>query len=151
MPQNEGLLIFEALLLFCPHSVDVCLHLSVCLSCPGPVKKCGLLKIVHDKYRPPTTKRLPPQEVREFHGILQDVAEQNTELKPFISKAQENLNPLQVLQLFERIPDEVVTCGYWWAISWVPVVVIGDWWVISSRGKTGLETVILVVVVFCLN
>lgn len=73
----------------------------------GPVKKCGLLKIVHEKYRPSTTKQLPPQEVRDFQRVVQEAAEGNKELLPFIGKAQENLNPLRVLQLFERIPDEV--------------------------------------------
>ena len=81
--------------------------ISVQMVCVGPVKKCVLLKIVHEKYRPTGTKRPPPQEVREFQQVVQDVAEQNRELQPFVSKAQDNLNPLRVLQLFERIPDEV--------------------------------------------
>lgn len=75
---------------------------------PGPVKKSGLLKIVHEKYRPTTSsKRPPPQEVREFRQVIDEVAEHNMELQPFVSKAQDNLNPLRVLQLFERVPDEV--------------------------------------------
>lgn len=76
----------------------------------GPVKKCGLLKIVHEKYRPSTTKQLPPQEVRDFQRVIQEAADGNKDLMPFIAKAQENLNPLRVLQLFERIPDEVCRC-----------------------------------------
>lgn len=77
----------------------------------GPVKKCGLLKIVHEFNRPSTTKQLPPQQVRDFQRTIQEAADANKELLPFISKAQENLNPLKVLQLFERIPDEV--CLYY--------------------------------------
>ncbi len=92
----------------------VCKRLVVCtcdvsMVTTGPVKKCGLLKIVHEKYRPSTTKQKPPKEVRDFRSVIQEAAELNKELMPFIAKAQENLNPLRVLQLFERIPDEV--CG----------------------------------------
>ena len=73
----------------------------------GPVKKSGLLKIVHEKYRPVSAKQKTSQEVKEFRQVIQRVAEDNKELQPFINKAQETLNPLRVLQLFERIPDEV--------------------------------------------
>ncbi|XP_025765315.1 DNA-directed RNA polymerase III subunit RPC1 isoform X3 [Oreochromis niloticus] len=52
---------------------DKCRKRTVCLNCSafnGPVKKCGLLKIIHEKYK------------------------------------KENLNPLVVLNLFRRIPEE---------------------------------------------
>ena len=80
-------------------------NLSLLLS--GPVKKSGLLKIIHEKYRPVSSRQKVPNEVKEFHQVMQGLGEQNKDLQPFISKAQEMLNPLKVLYLFERIPDEV--------------------------------------------
>ena len=78
------------------------------MSPEGKVKKSGLLKIVHEKYTPPTSSRQKlAQEVRDFQRVIWEVAEDSKEIKPFISKAQETLNPLKVLQLFSRIPDQV--------------------------------------------
>ena len=71
------------------------------------MKKSGLLKIVHEKYRVSPSVLGKSEEAREFQRMIQGVAEENKELKPFLGKAQENLTPLRVLQLFIRIPDEV--------------------------------------------
>lgn len=74
----------------------------------GTVKKCGLLKIVHVKYKDPTsTRQKAPLEVREFWETMTMVAEDNKDLAPHIGKAQEILNPLRVLHLFRSIPTEV--------------------------------------------
>ena len=73
----------------------------------GPVKKCGLLKILHEKYAAGTVKSGPPPETKEFRFLLQEVAETTKEIQPYMNKAQENLNPLRVLNLFRNIPDVV--------------------------------------------
>ena len=78
------------------------------LSPAGTVKKCALLKIVHEKYRVASSSRkMTEAEVSEFHQDMQDAAAANRDLAPFVGKAQEILNPLRVLHLFESIPAEV--------------------------------------------
>ncbi len=62
---------------------------------------------MHEKYHLGTTKKKAPLEVREFKEVLQGVSEENKDLQPYIGRAQEMLNPLVVLKLFKRIPDEV--------------------------------------------
>lgn len=90
---------------------DKCKKSSICPHCRalnGPVKKCGLLKILHEKYRPATgvAKQRVIQEVQEFRFSLTEAAEANAEIEPHIGKAQEILNPLRVLTLFRNILDE---------------------------------------------
>ncbi len=72
------------------------------------MKKCGLLKIIHVKYKDPTSARQKsPLEVREFRETMATVAEDNKELALHIGKAQEILNPLRVLYIFKSITSEV--------------------------------------------
>ena len=61
-------------------------HCYVCTA--GPVKKCGLLKVLHEKYRPPTSRKQPSSETVLFKQSLQEVAEQNKDLLPHLGKAQ---------------------------------------------------------------
>lgn len=67
------------------------------------MKKVGPLKITHDKYR---LKRVAA-EAEEFRKSFDTAAATMPELKPHISKAQDDLNPLRVLRLFQRITPEV--------------------------------------------
>uniref|UniRef100_A0AAY5E8B7 DNA-directed RNA polymerase subunit n=1 Tax=Electrophorus electricus TaxID=8005 RepID=A0AAY5E8B7_ELEEL len=86
---------------------DKCRKRSVCLHCNafnGPVKKCGLLKIVHEKYK--TTKKVVDPVVSDFLQSFDLAIEHNKEMEALLSRAQENLNPLVVLNLFRRIPSE---------------------------------------------
>ncbi|KAL7856483.1 hypothetical protein SRHO_G00153820 [Serrasalmus rhombeus] len=88
---------------------DKCRKRTVCLYCNafnGPVKKCGLLKIIHEKYK--TTKKVVDPIVSEFLQSFDIAVEHNKEVESLLSRAQENLNPLVVLNLFRRIPNEDV-------------------------------------------
>ena len=71
------------------------------------MKKTGLLKILHKKYVCGTGKTKTAAEVVEFQALVKELAQENRELQPYISNAQETLNPLKVLYLFRRIPDAV--------------------------------------------
>ena len=75
----------------------------------GFVKKCGLLKILHEKYPSAKNKRKQTLESREFQDLLAEAAQENKDMIPHLGKAQEILNPLRVLYLFKSIPDEVYT------------------------------------------
>jgi DNA-directed RNA polymerase III subunit RPC1 len=78
----------------CPH----------CGSLNGMVKKVGPLKIIHEKFK----KRTKTDEERVFRESFQDAASYDQWLKPHIGKAQEDLNPLVVLDLFQAISNEVL-------------------------------------------
>ncbi|XP_010189951.1 PREDICTED: DNA-directed RNA polymerase III subunit RPC1, partial [Mesitornis unicolor] len=70
----------------------------------GTVKKCGLLKIIHEKYK--TNKKVVDPVVSTFFQSFETAIEHNKEVEPLLGRAQENLNPLVVLNLFKRIPAE---------------------------------------------
>ncbi|XP_026566777.1 DNA-directed RNA polymerase III subunit RPC1 [Pseudonaja textilis] len=78
----------------CPH----------CGAFNGTVKKCGLLKIIHEKYK--TTKKIVDPLVSDFIQSFDTAIEHNKEIESLLGKAQENLNPLMVLNILKRIPAE---------------------------------------------
>jgi DNA-directed RNA polymerase III subunit RPC1 len=82
---------------------------NICFNCGefnGVVKKCGVLKILHDKF-----KAVKKNEtiVKEFVESFFIAKEFNKEIEPLISKSHEILNPLRVLFLFKNIPEEVIS------------------------------------------
>ncbi|KAG5855741.1 DNA-directed RNA polymerase III subunit RPC1 [Anguilla anguilla] len=88
---------------------EKCRKKTVCLNCSsfnGPVKKCGLLKIIHEKYK--TNKKVVDAAVLEFQQSFDIAIEHNKEVESLLTRAQENLSPLVVLNLFRRIPSEDV-------------------------------------------
>ncbi|KAM9325606.1 DNA-directed RNA polymerase III subunit RPC1 [Gastrophryne carolinensis] len=88
---------------------EKCRKKTTCLNCGafnGPVKKCGLLKIIHEKYK--TTKKVVDPMVTHFLQSFETAIEHNKEVEALLNRAQENLNPLVVLNLLRRIPDEDV-------------------------------------------
>ncbi|MCJ8738885.1 hypothetical protein PDJAM_G00040890 [Pangasius djambal] len=88
---------------------DKCRKRNVCLYCGafnGPVKKCGLLKIIHEKYK--SSKKVVDPIVSDFLQSFDTAIEHNKEVEGLLTRAQENLNPLVVLNLFRRISSEDV-------------------------------------------
>ncbi|KAJ3055717.1 hypothetical protein HK097_009602 [Rhizophlyctis rosea] len=79
----------------------VCPH---CESLNGSLKKVGALKIVHEKYKKKTNA--VKAAAVPFHKTFDNAVQLDPMLKPHIGKAQEDLTPLSVLKLFERISDE---------------------------------------------
>ena len=76
-----------------------CFH---CGDANGPVKKVGALKITHEKYKVKGCDAM----VEEHREAFENALSYNKDLKSFLSRAQEDLNPLKVLRLFERITGE---------------------------------------------
>jgi DNA-directed RNA polymerase III subunit RPC1 len=68
------------------------------------VKKCGLLKILHDKFK---SGKKNESVIEEYVQSFSTAKECNKEIEPLINKSHEILNPLRVLNLFKDIPDEV--------------------------------------------
>jgi DNA-directed RNA polymerase III subunit RPC1 len=69
------------------------------------VKKVGPLKILHEKFK----RKAKTDEESEFRESFRDAGDADSWLKPHIGKAQEDLNPLVVTGLLERISNEVCT------------------------------------------
>lgn len=70
----------------------------------GAVLKCALLKIAHDKYRAQKRQHHAVTDITEvFHSARQS----NGEIASLVNTYSEILNPVRVLELFERIPTEV--------------------------------------------
>ncbi|XP_062605530.1 DNA-directed RNA polymerase III subunit RPC1-like, partial [Saccostrea cucullata] len=87
---------------------DKCRKMAVCASCGafnGMVKKCGLLKIIHDKYK---QRKGTDPVIEEFMGSFESALENNKDLEPLLSKTQEVLNPIRVQKLFQLIPEEEI-------------------------------------------
>ncbi|XP_076809232.1 DNA-directed RNA polymerase III subunit RPC1-like [Clavelina lepadiformis] len=78
-----------------------------CNAMNGTVKKCGLLKIIHEKYKKHTKKAVLP-EIDEFYQSFSTAVKYNREMENLVGRAQEDLNPLVVLDLLKNIPDEDV-------------------------------------------
>ena len=80
-------------MLYCPH----------CGATNGTVKKAGALKVVHEKFR---QKKTEEEQVEFRKTFMTAVDMSGGDLAPHLGKAQEDLNPLRVLDLFRRISDE---------------------------------------------
>ncbi|KAH9977877.1 beta and beta-prime subunits of DNA dependent RNA-polymerase [Lactifluus volemus] len=74
-----------------------------CAATNGAVKKAGALKIIHDKFRAKKTA----VEMEAWKRTFASAVEAQKELSIYINKAvHEDLNPLKVLDLFNRISNE---------------------------------------------
>jgi len=74
-----------------------------CNSLNGVVKKCGLLKISHEPYR---AFKKTSEAVQEKLAEYDEIVESNKEVEGMLGNALIHvLNPLEVLTLFQRIPD----------------------------------------------
>lgn len=73
-----------------------------CQNSNGVVKKGGVLKLVHEKFRSKKTEL----EKEAFYNSFKPAVNFAPELKPHVGKAMEDLNPLRVYQLFQNIPSE---------------------------------------------
>ena len=67
------------------------------------VKKVGTLKVVHDKFK----RKSKTEEEIEFKESFKTAVQLDPTLKHHVGKAQDDLNPLVVINLLELIADEV--------------------------------------------
>ena len=71
-----------------------------------------MLKIVHDRFK--QSKKVAEMIMQEFLAEFDEAIEHNKDIEALLSKTTDVLNPLVVMNLLERIPDEV---GSWTLIS----------------------------------
>lgn len=85
--------------------IDLCKRVRFCPTCGdfnGTVKKIGYtLKISHEKY-----SKAPADIRNEYLLQFDEAAKHNKELKPYLNRIQDDLNPVRVFYLFEKITDE---------------------------------------------
>jgi len=74
-------------------------HCPHCGAINGTVKKVGGMKIIHEKWR---AKKVS-EDRREFEESFAYALSESKELKQHMPRAQEDLNPLKVLGLFNKI------------------------------------------------
>ncbi|PGH14965.1 hypothetical protein AJ80_05728 [Polytolypa hystricis UAMH7299] len=94
---------------------DRCRKSRTCYECNainGVVKKAGTsaLKITHDKFRAfnssASMKKIPPPSKVVFDQSFEEAKKNNPEVDKHVKKAQDDLNPLRVLNLFRRISND---------------------------------------------
>lgn len=90
--------ILKALNLLCKKT-SVCPH---CAAINGMVKKVGALKVIHEKFK----KKHKTEEEAQFRKSFDVQVALEPYLKTYVGRAQEDLNPLVVQSLFERISAE---------------------------------------------
>lgn len=64
-----------------------------------------MLKLIHDKFKAKNAKNDDLR--RSFHKTFDAAVANAAELKPHIGKAHEDLNPLIIYELFQKINSEV--------------------------------------------
>ena len=69
----------------------------------GVVKKVGVLKIIHERFRAKSKEG----EMHVFHQTFDEAMKFNPDIKNHMSKVQDDLNPMRALELFQRISAEV--------------------------------------------
>ncbi|KAJ9083946.1 DNA-directed RNA polymerase III subunit C1 (rpo31) [Entomophthora muscae] len=87
--------------------IELCKKAVVCPYCSninGGVKRVGVLKLIHDKFKAKT--KAMDEKRREFYKKFEPAVAAAPELKPHIAKASEDLNPLVVYNLFQNINSE---------------------------------------------
>ncbi|KAI9297500.1 beta and beta-prime subunits of DNA dependent RNA-polymerase [Neoconidiobolus thromboides FSU 785] len=77
-------------------------HCPYCGNSNGVVKKTGVLKIIHEKFRNKKTAAEQEQFIKSFDSTISFIPE----LKSHVFKATDDLNPLKVYQLFKNISAE---------------------------------------------
>lgn len=78
-------------------------YCNYCGATNGVVKKAGLLKIIHEKFRQKKTHG----EMEKWKGTFAAAMENDKAIGGLLNRAHEDLNPLKVLDLFRRISAEV--------------------------------------------
>ena len=84
--------------------LDACKKVKICPHCNaqnGPVKKKGAMQLSHDVF----TKKAGELS-RAFEVSCDAAMALNPQISQHLGKAQEDLNPQRVLQLFEAMLDE---------------------------------------------
>lgn len=89
--------------------VEICRKQTTCVYCGGAngqVKKCSLLKFVHERYK---TNKKNDAVIKELTQDYEEARSHNAEMDAVMGRiTSEILNPLVVVDLLRRIPDEDV-------------------------------------------
>jgi DNA-directed RNA polymerase III subunit RPC1 len=105
-PSNDNL----ARTTICKKINDQCRKAKNCPHCgaiQGTVKKTGPIKISHDRFRAynssTAAKKVMPEAKMQFDKSFAEAKRGNADLDKHAKKAMDDLNPLKVLHLFQRV------------------------------------------------
>ncbi|SPO07149.1 probable RPO31 - DNA-directed RNA polymerase III, 160 KD subunit [Cephalotrichum gorgonifer] len=94
----------------CKKVNELCRKVKTCPYCNainGQIRKSGVLKLYHDKFsffnKSTAVKKIPPESKVQFEKSFAEAKTTNPEIDKHLRKAMEDLNPLRVLNLFQRI------------------------------------------------
>lgn len=89
---------------------EQCRKVKTCPYCNavnGTIRKSGVIKLYHDKFsyfnKSTSAKKIPPESKVQFEKSFAEAKANNPEVEKHLRKAMEDLNPLRVLNLFQRI------------------------------------------------
>ncbi|ELP89407.1 DNA-directed RNA polymerase III subunit RPC1, putative [Entamoeba invadens IP1] len=92
-------MLVRALIVQCRKHYNGCPH---CNAINGSVRKYGNIKLVHDKYH----KDPNLNEMNEFYDGFDESIKMDKEIGAFLGNAQEDLDPLRVLNIFKSLVRE---------------------------------------------
>ena len=85
---------------------DKCRKVNECMHCGalnGTVRKAGVLRVVHERFR--QTKR-SALEAEKFRALFENAIQDNAEIRVHLPKAQDDINPLDALRIFEQVTND---------------------------------------------
>ncbi|KAI9024018.1 hypothetical protein DFJ74DRAFT_705759 [Hyaloraphidium curvatum] len=85
----------------------LCKKVTKCPHCDefnGMVKKVSPMRLVHERYK--ATRKAQEDDIKAFRATFDAAVEMQPDMKYHISKAQDDLDPVRVLTLFQQISDE---------------------------------------------
>ncbi|KAL7720989.1 DNA-directed RNA polymerase subunit [Entamoeba marina] len=89
----------RALIAQCRKRYDCCPH---CNSINGPIKRVGVMHLIHEKYKTTSTN----VEIKEFYDNFSESLRLDKDIKPYLTYAQEELTPVRVLTIFRSLVRE---------------------------------------------
>ncbi|KAI3644286.1 hypothetical protein MP228_010450 [Amoeboaphelidium protococcarum] len=88
---------------------SACKKVHTCPYCGdlnGTVKKAGVLRLVHEKYKSKSKSAEFELAKNQFYQKFNKLCQESPEFKAHLQKAQDDLTPLKVFDLFTRISSE---------------------------------------------
>ena len=93
--------LYQKLVKMCRKNLAACPH---CGAVNGLIRKIGPVKLLHDVFN--KKARFAVEAANQFQKNFDYALECNKELEPHMSKVQDDLNPVRVLNLFTRMTTE---------------------------------------------
>jgi DNA-directed RNA polymerase III subunit RPC1 len=87
--------------------LDLCKKIKDCVYCEaiqGQIKKIGATKLEHLVYQ--SKSKNTPDLIEVFEQKFEEAISINPDIRPYLNKTTDDLNPFRVRELFKKIVDE---------------------------------------------